>query len=307
MKNLKEYVLDWFAQGTVDSGKVEAASYGDEVVMVKLEDACIRLGRNIPDGLHHVGMLMTGGELRLTLNGDRMGFLAPLYIDFIDSNQWDDVVMEGHFEGYLLVVDRNFFLEANSRLRSKISEKMMVYTQYPFVQLGPEESNSLERLSTTLFVSMSAGSDVFRREMVQSILCACLCELWNIVFRRGREREGIEENFRWGEFVSHFLYLAHTYCRDRHEVGWYCEQLGVSANALNASLKRLYGKTARNIIDELLLTEAQVALRNPEYSVQNVSDMLNFSDQSSFGKFFKRCCGVSPALFRRELEKGQIG
>lgn len=82
-----------------------------------------------------------------------------------------------------------------------------------------------------------------------------------------------------------------------------CKQLGISSNALNASLKKRYGKTARNIIDDLLLAEAQVALRNPEYSVQNVSDLLFFSDQSSFGKFFKRCCGVSPVLFRRRLEK----
>ena len=68
-------------------------------------------------------------------------------------------------------------------------------------------------------------------------------------------------------------------------------------------MERLYGKTARSIIDELLLTEAKVALRNPGYSVQDVSDQLCFSDQSAFGKFFKRCFGVSPALFRRELEK----
>ena len=78
---------------------------------------------------------------------------------------------------------------------------------------------------------------------------------------------------------------------------------GRGSMCLTATLKRFYGKPARSIIDDLLITEAKVALRNPELSVQDISDKLCFSDQSAFGKFFKRYCGMSPALFRREQEK----
>ena len=60
------------------------------------------------------------------------------------------------------------------------------------------------------------------------------------------------------------------------------------------------------IIDELLLEETKLALRNPDYSIQSVSDQLFFSDQSAFGKFFKRCYGISPALYRRQIFQGEI-
>lgn len=179
----------------------------------------------------------------------------------------------------------------------------MEYVRSPFVLLEQEEAERLGELSSVLFGVMLGGNDVFHRELLQSLLSSCQCELWNTIFRRHESVYGVEESYHWGDTVSHFLYLVHTFCCERHEVNWYCEQLGVSVNALNAALKRLYGKTARSIIDELLLTEAKVALRNPGYSVQDVSDQLCFSDQSAFGKFFKRCFGVSPALFRRELEK----
>ena len=40
-----------------------------------------------------------------------------------------------------------------------------------------------------------------------------------------------------------------------------------------------------------------------ELSVQQVAEMLGFSDQSAFGKFFKRECGVSPAQYRKRQGK----
>ena len=133
MVNLKEYVLDWLGPDRVQAGIVEMAACGSEVIMVKLAGACLTLGRKLPDREHHVSMLMTRGELRLTLNGDRVGLFAPAYIDFIASNQWKNVTVEGNLEGYLLVVERNFFLETTSKLRARISENMMAYALRPFV------------------------------------------------------------------------------------------------------------------------------------------------------------------------------
>lgn len=104
MVNLKKFVLDWLGPDLMQAGIVEMAACGDEVVMVKLAGNCLTLGRKLPDSEHHVSMLMTSGELRLTLNGDRMGFFAPAYIDFIGSNRWKDVKVEGKLEGYLLVI-----------------------------------------------------------------------------------------------------------------------------------------------------------------------------------------------------------
>ncbi|MBQ2321545.1 MAG: AraC family transcriptional regulator [Bacteroidales bacterium] len=35
-------------------------------------------------------------------------------------------------------------------------------------------------------------------------------------------------------------------------------------------------------------------------SVQDVAMRLGFSDQSAFGKFFKRCSGLSPCQFAKQ-------
>ena len=94
----------------------------------------------------------------------------------------------------------------------------------------------------------------------------------------------------------------HHYLK-RHEVRWYAEQLGVSPNALSVTLKKAYGKNANALIDERLAEKARQYLADERYSVQQVADMLNFSDQSAFGKFFKRIAGVSPKTFREEARR----
>lgn len=74
----------------------------------------------------------------------------------------------------------------------------------------------------------------------------------------------------------------------------------MSPDTLSAALKRLFGKTAGIILNELLVNEAKVCLNNQAFSVQEVAEMLGFADQSAFGKIFKRQCGMSPSEFRKQ-------
>ena len=59
------------------------------------------------------------------------------------------------------------------------------------------------------------------------------------------------------------------------------------------------GKSANKWIDESLIVEAKILLKTPDITVQRVADLLNFSDQSTFGKFFKKHVGLSPMEFRK--------
>ena len=58
----------------------------------------------------------------------------------------------------------------------------------------------------------------------------------------------------------------------------------------------------QRVLTAMLVREAKVCLRNPSLSVQQVAEMLGFSDQSAFGKFFKRECGMSPVQYKKETQ-----
>jgi hypothetical protein len=47
-------------------------------------------------------------------------------------------------------------------------------------------------------------------------------------------------------------------------------------------------------IDAYVILEAKTLLKSGKLTIQQISEQLNFSNQSFFGKFFKRCAGMSP-------------
>jgi len=44
--------------------------------------------------------------------------------------------------------------------------------------------------------------------------------------------------------------------------------------------------------------EAKLLLETPRLTISQIAENLNFSDQSFFGKFFKKQVGLSPSSYR---------
>lgn len=98
-----------------------------------------------------------------------------------------------------------------------------------------------------------------------------------------------------------FLRFKELLSRDfatHRSVSHYARGLHVSAKHLSEVIKRNSGRTARQWIDEIVLLEAKVLLQNRQLTISQVSNILSFSTQSVFGKFFKKHSGISPAAYR---------
>lgn len=50
-------------------------------------------------------------------------------------------------------------------------------------------------------------------------------------------------------------------------------------------------------IRDYVMLDAKALLKSGKYTVQQVSDMLNFPNQSFFGTYFKKESGVSPKAY----------
>lgn len=86
----------------------------------------------------------------------------------------------------------------------------------------------------------------------------------------------------------------------RHRsVNFYADALNVTPKYLSQMVKRVTGQTAGEWIDKAVLLEAKVLLQNNHLNISEISDYLNFSDQSLFGKYFKNLEGVSPIEYRK--------
>ena len=85
-------------------------------------------------------------------------------------------------------------------------------------------------------------------------------------------------------------------CRD---VNFYASKLFITPKYLSNTLKTVTGKKAGQMIDEYVVLQAKILLSSTNMTIQQISEELNFANQSFFGRYFKRITGLSPTQYRR--------
>lgn len=96
---------------------------------------------------------------------------------------------------------------------------------------------------------------------------------------------------RFVKLVSqHFLKLR--------KVSEYADLLHVSADHLNRTIKSQSEKTASELIDAMILTEAKAYLLHTDLSNAEIAYRLDFADPSHFNKFFKKLTHCTPMKYR---------
>lgn len=93
--------------------------------------------------------------------------------------------------------------------------------------------------------------------------------------------------------VEHYLH--------HHDIGFYADALHISTTYLSRIVKRTTGHTVYAHLAGLLATEARRYLESTDKDIKEIADRLGFSDQSSFGKFFKAQSGLSPQNYRQRF------
>jgi len=96
-----------------------------------------------------------------------------------------------------------------------------------------------------------------------------------------------------------FHELISEHIREERSVRFYAAKLFVTPKYLTEIVKEVTGKTAGELIDEMVMKEAKLLLADPSISVMEVAGILHFSDQFFFRKFFKRHLGQTPSEYRR--------
>nr|WP_255492339.1 helix-turn-helix transcriptional regulator [Myroides sp. NP-2] len=72
----------------------------------------------------------------------------------------------------------------------------------------------------------------------------------------------------------------------------------ISRKHLTKIIADVFGKAPKDIIVETIVLEAKILLKNPNNTITQVANELNFQDVALFSKFFKNSTGVSPREFK---------
>ncbi len=108
-------------------------------------------------------------------------------------------------------------------------------------------------------------------------------------------------NVSQNKILQQFRMLVEEHFVIRTQVAEYADMIYITPGHLNDTIKTITGKTAKQVIDERIMTEAKRLLYWGEVSVKEIAAHLNFEDDAYFNRFFKKHTGRTPALFKKNI------
>lgn len=90
--------------------------------------------------------------------------------------------------------------------------------------------------------------------------------------------------------------MQHIY--DMQTVTEFAQYLNVSPNYLNRCLHATIGKSAHDLLNDMLLLEAKSLLKQSALSISEIAYKIGKKDHSDFSRFFKAHTGMTPKEFR---------
>lgn len=202
------------------------------------------------------------------------------------------------FKGKVMIVSKAFMDECNPTKKGATMAHYMHIRKNPCALIEPEETRHLDNYFHLMREKIRLRDHLYQKEVLQNSLIGFFLEVGNILGRK-MDRLTSTTLTRKEELFEQFLQLLFEHCREQHVVTFYAEKLFITPQYLSLILKELTGRSANKWIDDALIVEAKTLLKAPQATVQQVADMLHFSDQSTFGKFFKKHMGVSPMEYRK--------
>jgi AraC-like DNA-binding protein len=199
-------------------------------------------------------------------------------------------------KGWILTISKSYIQSFTEQKQTVIS--YMQLKKNPLTVFDPDEYQSLYESLNFLKSKMHIHTHLFHREVMKLALQMFFTDLGNLYLSK-RKYHITATLTRKEEVFSDFQSYLREHCTKQHDVKFYADKLCITTQYLSSILKEQSGRSASQWIHEALMIEAKGLLKSPRVNVQQVADKLNFPDQSTFGKFFKKHTGISPMTFRK--------
>lgn len=122
--------------------------------------------------------------------------------------------------------------------------------------------------------------------------------LYDLTLIDSGNRPGSVRHDGKAELTNRFLASLSQHFKKEKRLSYYAALLRITPRHLSQVVKQVTGKTAGEIIDEIVIREAKLFLTGHLMNVSEVALALNFSNASFFGKYFKKHTGLSPYAYR---------
>ena len=190
----------------------------------------------------------------------------------------------------LSISDELFSLAIGNRIPSAFDGHLRDFQ----LHLQPDEQDYLEQLHLTLYrqLRQPEGSSQVTLHLLSAFLWQ-VDHLWSRNEQSHRESQTREQRL-----FTDFIQLVSQYAPEHHTIDYYASRLCLTPRYLSSIIKQVSGKSAKQWIDDALVTRIKIDLKHTDKPIARICDDMNFPNPSFLTKFFKRMTGMTPSQFQ---------
>ncbi|MBJ2166602.1 MAG: AraC family transcriptional regulator [Muribaculaceae bacterium] len=201
-----------------------------------------------------------------------------------------------NFQGFGGAADFELVLKALEAV-SHTQHLARIRTQ-PHVSLTAEQFGRITRMVDLVRQRRNEAS-VFAERIALALIQILLFELMDAYVANTPSDAAVQS--RADTVFVRFLSVLSQNFRKQREVSFYASEMNLTPRYFATIIREKSGMSPGGWIARFVIAEAKTLLANPDNSVKEVSNRLNFPNQSFFGRYFRQNTGLTPGQYRKSL------
>ena len=271
------------------------ASIGEDIVLAD-QIANIPVPRDARRMNFILIMLCTRGTLKYTLDTQQITVTPGDVLLISERHVVNNYEASPDIDGQAILMSVDFFHEIISNV-SDLSAIFLYARTFPVMKLSEADAAIFSRYFEAIKNRIANNKNHFRRALVRTLLLAMFYDLSSVIYQF--QQEIARPQKRSEALFTRFIKLVEEHCRTERRVSWYAGQLGITPKYLSETIKAVSRRTPNEWIDNYVILELRVMLKNTTKNIKQITEEMNFPNQSFLGKYFKEHVGMSPSEFRR--------
>jgi len=235
------------------------------------------------------------GELHVRYDLTDKVFTKRKVVILLPNHMVSDYWASDDFQRTLILISPKVF----DSLKHTLSFRShLLYHTEPECELTEEQWNSILPGVEVLRTIINSSSP--NREQMLVNYMDIFFDLLNSYNIQNRGSMFSDESNR--QLFSRFYELLIEHYRDSRDIIYYANLLCLTPKYFAKLIKQSTGISASEWIDNYVIMQAKTLLQGyPQFSIQQISDRIGFTEQSTFCRYFKTRTGTSPSEFRQGL------
>ena len=239
--------------------------------------------------------LCTKGQISYRMDTEELVVHAGELLVVSERHVIDGYKCTDDMEGLCIMMSVNFFHEIIKSVHD-VSSLFVFARMQPVMKLEADEIATFTEYFQFIKQKISDNHNHFRKDLIRTLMLAMFYDVGNVIYRVKNFDESL---LRSEKVFTRFLKMVEENCKRERRVSWYAQQLNITPKYLSTAVKRISGRTAVEWIESYVTMELRVLLKNSTKSIKEITEELNFPNQSFLGKYFKEHVGMTPSAYRK--------